>query len=128
MGYHVPVVAEFFIRMIVAVPVALLWFAMIMLLGRAFGVQLPFRILRQRNAVSRRLTFAQYIWLIGVLGWGCGMWIATTLDDYLDWKYWGGSAHNLSAGNLLIHAVLWPLAGLLFGWMGWNGRTGTASN
>ena len=109
-------------------PVALLWFAMIMLLGRAFGVQLPFRILRQRNAVSRRLTFAQYIWLIGVLGWGCGMWIATTLDDYLDWKYWVGSAHNLSAGNLLIHAVLWPLAGLLFGWMGWNGRTGTASN
>lgn len=114
--------AEFFIRIVVVLPVFLLWFVVVTLLGRAFGVRLPLRILRQRNGTSQGLTFSQHMWLMGVLGWGCGMWIVTTLDDYLDWKYWSGSAHDLSAGKLLFHAVLWPLAGLLFGWMTWKGK------
>ena len=128
MRYHVSVVAEFFIQIIVAVPVFLLWFAVVILIGRAFGIQLPFRSLRQRNGASQSLTFSQHMWLMGVLGWGCGMWIVTTFDDYLDWKYWGGPAHDLSAEKLLFHAVLWPLGGALFGWMTWNARTGTAES
>jgi hypothetical protein len=128
MRYHVSVVAEFFIRMVVALPVFLLWFAVVILIGRAFGVRLPFRGLRQHNGTSQSLTFSQHMWLRGVLGWGCGMWIVTTFDDYLDWKYWSGSPHDLAAGKLLFHAVLWPLAGLLFGWMTWNAKTGTAES
>ena len=122
MRYHVSVVTEFFIQIVVALPAFLLWFAVITLLGRAFGVRSPFR------GTSQKLTFSQHMWLRGVLGWGCGMWIVTTLDDYLDWKYWSGSAHDLSAGKLVFHAVLWPLAGLLFGWMTWNARTGKAES
>jgi hypothetical protein len=121
-------VAEFFIQILVALPVFLLWFAVVALLLRAFGVRLPFRGLRGRNGASQSLTFSQHMWLIGVLYWGCGMWIVTTLDDYLDWKYWNGSAHDLSAGKLLFHAVLWPLGGLLFGWMSWNTRAAKAEN
>jgi len=128
MRYHVSIVAEFFIEIIVAVPVLVLWFGVVMLLGRAFGVQLPFRSLRKRNGVALSLTFAQHMWLIGVLGWGCGVWIATTFDDYLEWKYWGGSAHDLSAGRLFFRAVLWLLGGVLFGWMTWNAKTGTAES
>jgi hypothetical protein len=128
MRYHVSVVAEFFIQMAVVLPVFLLWYAVVTLIGRAFGVRLPFRSLRQRNGTSQNLTFSQHMWLKGVLGWGCGMWIITTFYDYLDWKYWSGSAHELSAGKLLFHAVLWPLGGLLFGWMRWNAGTGIASN
>ena len=128
MRYHVSIVAEFFIQMVVALPVLLLWVAVVTLIGRAFGVRLPFRRLRQRNDTAQSLTFSQHMWLMGVLGWGCGMWIVTTFDDYLDWKYWSGSAHDLSAGKLFFHAVLWPLAGLLFGWMTWNARTGTAES
>jgi hypothetical protein len=128
MRYHVSVVAEFFIQIVVALPVFLLWFAVVTLLGRAFGVRLPLRILRQRNGTSQSLTFSQHMWFMGALGWGCGMWIVTTLDDYLDWKYWSGSAHDLSAGKLLFRAVLWPLAGLFFGWMTWNARTGKAES
>jgi hypothetical protein len=128
MSYHVSVVAEFFIQIVVALPVFLLWFAVVTLIGRAFGVRLLFRGLRQRNGTLQSLTFSQHMWLKGVIGWGCGMWIVTTFDDYLDWKYWGGSAHDLSAGKLLFHAVLWPLAGLVFGWMTWNARTGTAES
>jgi len=124
MRYYVSVVAEFFVQIVVALPVFLLWFALVTLLVRAFGVRLPFRILRQRDGTSQSLTFSQHLWLIGVLYWGCGMWIVTTLDDYIDWKYWGGSSHDLSAGRLVFHAVLWPLGGLLFGWMTWNTRNG----
>ena len=124
MRYHVSVVAEFLIQMAVAVPALVLWFAVVTLLGRAFGVGLPFRILRRRDGTSQSLTFSQHMWFTGVLGWGCGMLIVTTLGDYLDWKYWSGSAHDLSAGKLLFHAALWPLAGLMFGWMTWNTRNG----
>jgi len=115
MRYYDSVVAEFFIQILVALPVLLLWFAVVRLLSRS---------LPQRNGTSLSLTFSQHMWLMGVLGWGCGMWIVTTLGDYLDWKYWSGSAHDLSAGKLLFHAVLWPLAGLMFGWMTWNTRNG----
>lgn len=128
MRYHVSVVAEFFIRIVVAVPVFLLWFAVVTLIGRAFGIRLLFRSLRQCNGTSQSLTFSQHMWLIGVLGWGCGMWIVITFGDYLEWKYWSGSAHDLSAEKLLFHAVLLPLTGLLFGWMTWNARTGTAES
>jgi hypothetical protein len=124
MRYHVSLVAEFLTQMAVAVPALVLWLAAVTLLGRAFGVGLPFRILGRRNGTSQGRTFSQHMWFTGVLGWGCGMWIVTTLGDYLDWKYWSGSAHDLSAGKLLFHAVLWPLAGLLFGWMTWNTRNG----
>jgi hypothetical protein len=127
MRYHVSVVAESFIRIAVVLPVFLLWYALVTLIGRAFGVRL-FRSLRQRNGTSQSLTFSQHMWLRGVLGWGCGMWIVTTFDDYLGWKYWSGSAYHFSAGYLLSHAVLWPLAGLLFGWMTWNAGTGTAES
>lgn len=122
MRYHVSVVAEFLIQMGIALPVLLLWFAIVTFLGRVFRVRLRFRSLRKRDGTSQSLTFSQHMWFIGVLGWGCGMWIVTTLDDYLGWKYWSGSAHDLSAGKLLFHAVLWPLAGLFFGWMTWNTR------
>jgi len=128
MRYHVSVVAEFFIRIAVVLPVVLLWFGVVALIGRAFGIRFPFGTWRQRNGTLQSLTFSQHMWLKGVLGWGCGVWIATTLDDYLAWKYWSGSAYHFSAGYLLSHAVLWPLAGLLFGWMTWNAGTGTASN
>jgi hypothetical protein len=128
MRYHVSVVAKFFIQIVVAVPVFLLWYAVITLIGRAFGVRLPFRGLRQHNGTSQSLTFLQQMWWKGVLGWGYGMWIITTSYDYLDWKYWSGSAHNLSAGYLLSRAALLPLGGLLFGWMTWNARTDTAES
>jgi len=119
MRYYVSVVAQFFIELVVILPVLLLWFAVVRLLSRS---------LPQRNGTSLSLTFSQHMWLMGVLGWGCGMWILTTVDDYLEWKYWSGPAHDLSAGKLLFHAVLWPLAGLLFGWVTWNGRTARAES
>jgi hypothetical protein len=126
--YHVSVMAEFFIPIVVALPVFLLWYVVVALIGRAFAVRLPFSSLRWRNDTAQSLTFSQHRWFIGVLTWGCGMWIVTTLANYLEWKYWNGYAGNLSAGRLLSNAILWPLGGLLFGWMSWNARTGKAES
>jgi hypothetical protein len=112
--------------MIVSVPLLLLWLAMVAVLQSLCVLseyESPFLGFRKDKDTSQRLTFSQHTWVIGVLILGCGMWIVTTLDDYLDWKYWNGPAHDLFAGRLLFHAVLWPLGRLLFGWMLWNGRT-----
>ena len=128
MRYHVSVVAQFFIQIVVALSALLLWSAAVRLIGRVFGVPLTFFGLRQRHGNSKRVTFAQHIWLIGVLGWGCGMWIFTTFYDYLKWKYRSGSAYHVTAEDLLLHAVLWGLGGVVFGWMTWKGRTGTAES
>ena len=128
MRYHVSVVAEFFIQLVVALLALLLWLAVVALIGRAFGIRLPFFSLRQRDGHSKSLTFSQHMWLKGVLGYGCGMWIFTTFYDYLKWKYGSGSAYHASAEDLLLHSVLWGLGGALFGWMTWNGRTGTAES
>ncbi len=112
-----------FIQVLVTLPVFLLWIAMVAAFVRPFGIRLPFLGFGKSKRTSQSLSFSQHVWLIGVLSWGCGMWIVTTLDDYLDWKYWNGSAHNLSAERMMFHAFTWPLAGLLFGWMSWYGRT-----
>ena len=89
---------------------------------------LPLLRLRWHNGNLQRLTFSQHIWLIGVVYWGCGMWIVTTLDHYIDWKYWSGSGHGLSAEELLFGAVVWPFAGALFGWATWNTKKGNAES
>jgi hypothetical protein len=107
--------ADFFIQIAVALPVLLLWFVVVALIARAFGVRLPFPSLRGRKGTSQSLTFSKHMLFIGVLYWGCGMWILTTLHDYLEWKYLNGPVHDFSAGRLLFHSVVWPLGGLLFG-------------
>ena len=129
MRYY-PVMAEVFIQIAVALSAFLLWYVMVALLLRAFGVRLPlpFRRLHGHGGASRSLSFPQHLWINGVLYWGCGMWIILTLGTYLDWKYWNGSAHDLSAGKLLFHAVLWPVGGLLFGLLTWNTRNVKAGN
>jgi hypothetical protein len=120
--YYVCTVAEFFIPMLVSLPVLVLWFLAVPLIVRPFGVRLPWGRFgfRERDGSLQRLTSTQYVWIVGVLYWGFGMLIVTTLGDYIDWKYWNGSSHDLSTGRLLFHAVLWPLSGLLFGWLSWK--------
>jgi ABC-type dipeptide/oligopeptide/nickel transport system permease subunit len=44
MRYHVSVVAEFFIQMVVALPVLLLWFAVVTLIGVLSGSDCRFAV------------------------------------------------------------------------------------
>ena len=115
--------------MLVGIAVLLLWSVVVRLLVRPFGVRLPLGLVRlvRSNGTSPALTLPHYIWLVGVLFWGCGMFIVTTLGEYVDWGYWNGSSHKLSAGILLFRALAYLIGGLVFGWMTWRQRAEKAS-
>ena len=108
--------AELVIEILIALPVFLLWMTVVSVLVRPFGIQLPltpFRWAKRRSALQS-LTFSQYVAVGGVLYFGCGMWIVTSLWRYLEWKYWHGP--SITTENLLRDAMQYPLlSGVLFG-------------
>jgi hypothetical protein len=123
-------VDKFFIEMLVAIPVLFLWLTVVALIVRPFGVRLPWRVFNfgKRSCAAPDLPFFQYVLVYGVLGFGCGMLILTTLSDYLEWKYWHGPFNGLTADKLLGYAVQWPLlAGVLFGLISWGTRSGKSN-
>ena len=109
---------DIFIEMAIALPLLLLWLVVVSVIVRPFGVQMPLRpfSFRQRKSVFQSLTFSQYVGIVGVLYFGCGMFIATTVSRYIEWKYFHGSSNSLSQSELLRNAFTWPLlAGFMFG-------------
>jgi hypothetical protein len=109
LAYYVLVMAELVIEILIALPVVLLWLTVVSVLVRPFGVRLPltpFSWDKQRSAFQS-LTFSQYVIVGGVLYFGCGMWIVTTLWRYLEWKYWHGP--SISTENFLRDAMQYPL-------------------
>ena len=104
--------------MLVALPVFFLWLVVVALVVRPFAIWLPLVpfSLTERRSAFRDLTFAQYVFVCGVLCFGCGLLIITTLSRYLEWKYFHGSSASLSANELLRDFVTYPLmAGVLYG-------------
>jgi hypothetical protein len=110
-------VVTFLIEMLGAIPVFLLWLVVVALIVRPFGVRMPLGPFefRRRTEVLHSLTFSQYLAIGGILYFGCGMLIMTTLSRYLDWKYFHGSTNILTERELLGNALQWILAGVLFG-------------
>ena len=113
---------EFFIEMLLALPLFLLWLTVVSLLVRPFGVRLPltaFRWSRHRSAFQA-LSFSQYVMVGGILYFGCGMLIVNTLNRYLEWKYWHGP--SVTSENLLRDALTYPLlSGVLLGVISYMG-------
>jgi len=99
----------------------LLWFWIVSFAVRPFGLHLP---LRSSPTRKRNLNRFQHILVLGVLIWGLGCALITTLWEYLDWRYWNGPSSNLSVGRVLFHALFWLAGGVYFGWMTWN-QSGT---
>ena len=119
--------AAFFIPMLVALPAFFLWLVVVALLVRPFGMQLPLGPFSfgKRTCALQALTFSQYVLVCGVLGFGCGMLIVTTVSNYVEWKYFHGSSVSLTTSGLLRALVTYPLvAGVLFGLISWNTRSG----
>lgn len=117
---------EFVIEMVAALLLFLMWTVVVALLVRPFGVRLPewpFSYAKRRYALQS-LSFSQYIFIYGVLYFGCGMLIATTSFRYLEWKYWHSRPNFFTAGEFFVNALIWViLAGVMFGLMSWNGRS-----
>jgi hypothetical protein len=100
---YVLAVAAFFIPMLVALLAFFLWLVIVVLLVRPYGVQFPLGPFRfgKRARAMQALTFSQYLFVSGVLCFGCGMLIVTTPSNYLEWKYFHGSSAGLAASGLL---------------------------
>jgi hypothetical protein len=123
---YVLAVAAFFIPMLVALLAFFLWLVVVALRVRPNGVQLPLGPFRfgKRARAMQALTFSQYLFVCGVLCFGCGMLIVTTLSDYLEWKYFHGSSAGLATSGLLRFRSTPLMAGVLFGLISWNIRSG----
>ena len=109
--------AELIITMLFALPVFFLWLVVVALIVRPFGVLLPLQPFSfgKRRSAFRGLTFPQYLFVCGVLCFGCGMLILTALSSYLEWKYFHGSPANFSITELLRNLETWLIAGVLYG-------------
>ncbi len=109
--------SAFFIEMLLVIPVTLVWFVVVAVIVHPFGVQMPLRLsdFRQRTSWLQLLTFPQYLGIYGVLCFGCGMFILTTLSHYLEWRYFNGSSGSLSESELLANGLQWLLGGVAFG-------------
>jgi hypothetical protein len=86
---------------------------------RPFGIQLPLTPFSwaKRGSPFQSLTFRRYLIVGGLLYFGCGMLIMSTLSRYLEWRYWHGSA--LTSENLVREVLSSLLAGVLFGLISW---------
>ncbi len=108
--------AELVIEILIAVPAFLVWMMVVAVLVRPFGLRLPltpFGWAEQRSAFQS-FSFSQYVTVGGVLYFGCGMWIVTTLGGYIEWKFWHGplvTTETILRGAFQ-HALL---SGVLFG-------------
>jgi hypothetical protein len=120
-------VTEVIVETLLALPVLFLWLAVVSILVRPFGIQLPLAPLSaKRSSAFQALTFSQYLIIAGVLTFGCGMLIVTTFSRYIEWKYWHGS--SLTTETLLRDAFQYPLlSGVLFGVVGWLTRGGNSA-
>jgi hypothetical protein len=122
-------VAEFFIETLVGLLALFLWIVVVAFLVRAFGLRLPlgpFSSSKRMDALQA-LSFPKYVLVYGVLCFGCGMLIVTTVSHYVEWKYFHDST-PLTAGKFLADAVWWPIvSGVLFGLISWHTRSGNAT-
>jgi hypothetical protein len=121
-------VAEFTFTIVATLPVLFLWMTVVSLFVRPFGVRLPLSpfSFAERKTAFQSFTFSEYLVIGGVLYFGCGMFLMTTLSRYLEWKYFHGASESLTKGGLLRLFVSYPIiGGLLFGLISWNGRSST---
>jgi hypothetical protein len=109
------VARTFIALLLVGLPLLFVWIFLTALLFRLFGIRLPllpFSFKASKQA-SQLLTFSQSVW-VGVIQTGCGMFIFTTLYEYLACKYWNAPWDHFRI-RIRIYAVMWPAFGLLIG-------------
>src|SRR5262249_6061834 len=112
--------------MLVALPAFFLWLVVLALIVRPFGVQLPLGPFSfgKRACALQALTFSQYVLVCGILGFGCGMLIITSVSHYVEWKYFHGSSVGLTTSGLIRAFIEYPLvSGVLFGLITGSGKS-----
>jgi len=110
-------VVAFIIPVLVALMAFLLWtFFVNLILRSLFGLPLPLSPFdyRNRKTILQFLTLSQSV-IYGVLHFGCGMVIMTTLSRYLNWRYFHGSSSGVTQAELFRSVWEWIFGGVLVG-------------
>jgi hypothetical protein len=116
---------ELIVETLVGLLALFVWVVVSSVLVRPFGVRLPlapFSFAKRRLAVDA-LAFTEYLVIVGILYFGCGMLITKTVSHYIQWKYWHGPP--ITADKLF--RDFWEYAlftGVLFGCISWATRSG----
>jgi len=104
-------------RLSFAIPIlaGVLWVVVFKLLCKLLGIPMPGRF-QERPGAFRRLTFNQYVCLLGALSWGFAMFVSSMVDDHL-------RGPSVPVGGLWVVFRLmgWLASGCVFGWMLWSG-------
>jgi hypothetical protein len=99
-----------------ALACGLVWIAIIApLIANAFGVPNKFafwRIDRQNQHLPRW----QYIWFVGVFGWGTGMFLFNTVWGLLQWRILGDEKGHHGISFILGSLATWLILGMFFGY------------
>ncbi|HEX3322648.1 MAG TPA: hypothetical protein VHR84_18225 [Terriglobales bacterium] len=97
------------------------WWLVVALVVRQLGIPFhsspPFVELKQEPNLPN---YRQYVAINGIAYFGCGMFIATTLAEFVSWKYWGDQSRSISTGRVLSGAIIWLVAGFVFGLVTWK--------
>src|SRR5208337_4325640 len=105
---------------VISIIAGLLWVVAFLFLRKPFGMPWPPRF-QEREGALRKLSFKQYVCLLGALSWGFAMFVSSVVDNYLQGRFSGKPASHTSAVWMVFELVWWLAAGCLFGWVVWGG-------
>jgi hypothetical protein len=108
----------------IAIVCVLLWIGVLApAILRAFGVPRAMGI-RRIDRGNQRLSRTQYIWACGVFEWGGGMFVFSTVSNYVGGLF-GDRFAFLSPGRMIGWLLTWLAGGWLFGILTAPHREGT---
>ena|SRR5580658_4081723 len=107
------------LRFAISILAGLLWVVVFRLLCKLSGI--PWAAgFQERPVALRRLSFNQYVCLLGALSWGFAMFVSSIVDNHLQGTLTGYSAPHKSPVSIAFELLLWLAGGCLFGWMMWG--------
>ena len=107
---------------VLAVPFLFVWYSLIAILTRPFGVRLPLLaipLVHLRQAIGQ-LSFRQYIIVQGVLVWGAGTWLMIHATNLVTSRFGFAGSSREGLDWFFVGLGVFMLAGIGFGWMMWN--------
>ena len=110
------------ITLMVWLPVLTLWFALVALIVRPWGIRLPIFWFHADPAHYPVLKHWQYVIVEGVLRWGVGSWLLFSTADYIRFRFDYRPESHVTVGFFFIGLAFSMFMGFLVGLAQWARR------
>jgi|SRR5580698_4155191 hypothetical protein len=115
---------EFLFKVAVTIAVCLLWDLLVIFGLGLFGIHIPMRFLKrqgiEKDIAIVRLGKRGYVFVKGVLLFGCGLFAGITTSDYVSQRYLGDAGDRLTLASTALGLVIFAVCGVFFGLYDWN--------